>query len=213
VVGLGAYHGVNPGMGWLFAVALGLQQGRARAVLAALPPIALGHAAALLAVASVLAAAGAVLSPGALSVATALCLLGFGVYKLVRYYRHPRWVGMRVGARDLVAWSFLMATAHGAGLMLAPLLVGLGTPAASAAPALVGHAGHALPASGGAAGLAWALAIGLHTLVLLAVMTAVAWVVYSRVGLAILRRGWVNFDLIWAAALIVVGALALAAAV
>jgi hypothetical protein len=212
VIGLGAYHGINPGMGWLFAVALGLQQGRARAVLAALPPIALGHAASLLAVAAVLAAAGAFLSPGALSLATALCLLGFGAYKLLRYYRHPRWVGMRVGARDLVAWSFLMATAHGAGLMLAPLLVGFGAPAASAAPA-AGHEGHALAASGGAAGLAWALAIGLHTAVLLAVMTAVAWVVYTRVGLSILRRGWLNFDLLWAAALIVVGALALAAAV
>jgi hypothetical protein len=198
-------------MGWLFAVALGLQQGRPRSVLAALPPIALGHAASLLAVALVLAAAGALLSPGALSVATALCLLGFGAYKLVRYYRHPRWVGMRVGARDLVVWSFLMATAHGAGLMLAPLLVGFGAPAASAAPAHAGHEAH-IAATGGSAGLAWALAIGLHTAVLLAVMTAVAWIVYTRVGLSILRRGWVNFDLIWAGALIVVGALALVTA-
>jgi hypothetical protein len=209
VIGLGAFHGINPGMGWLFAVALGLQQGRARAVLAALPPIALGHAASLLAVAALLAGAGALLSPGALSLATALCLLAFGAYRLLRYYRHPRWVGMRVGRRDLVAWSFLMATAHGAGLMLAPLLVGFGAPAASAAPAHAGHEGHGLAASGGAAGLAWALAIGLHTAVLLAVMTAVAWVVYTRVGLSILRRGWLNFDLLWAAALIVVGAIAL----
>ena len=209
MVGLGVYHGINPGMGWLFAVALGLQQGRARAVLAALPPIAIGHAASLLTVAAALAAAGALLSPGALSLATALCLLGFGAYKLVRYYRHPRWVGMRVGARDLVAWSFLMATAHGAGLMLAPLLVGFGAPAASAAPAQIGHEGHALAASGGTAGLAWALAISLHTAVLLVVMTAVAWVVYARVGLSILRRGWLNFDLLWAVALIVVGAIAL----
>jgi hypothetical protein len=209
VVGLGAYHGVNPGMGWLFAVALGLQQGSARAVLMALPPIALGHAASLVAVALLLAAAGAVLSPGALAVATALCLIGFGAYKLLRYYRHPRWVGMRVGARDLVAWSFLMATAHGAGLMLAPVLVGFGAPAASAAPAQAVHEGHVMAAGGGSAGLAWALAIGLHTAVLLTVMTAIAWVVYTRVGLSILRRGWVNFDLIWAAALIVVGVLAL----
>jgi hypothetical protein len=194
-------------MGWLFAVALALQSGSARTLLAALPPIALGHAASLAAVALVLGLASALVPPPTLRLLTAAALGAFGLYKLLRYYRHPRWVGMRVGGRELFAWSFLMATAHGAGLMAAPLLLAL-----DAGPAAAQHAGHHAPPAAGDTTVLWAVALGVHTAALLSVMLLVAWVVYRRVGLAVLRRGWVNFDLIWAAALLLSGAIALAAA-
>ncbi len=187
-------------MGWLFALALGLEQRRERAIWIALGPIALGHAASLALVAAGVLLVGALLSSQLLELAAAGLLVGFGVYKLHTYYRHPRWVGMRVSAWDLVLWSFLMATAHGAGLMIAPAFVMVSEP---------GH-GHGGPLAASATPLA--LAVGVHTTVMLAVMAAVAWIVYRKLGLAVLRRHWVNFDLIWAVALLVVGGLALARA-
>lgn len=195
MAGFGAYHGLNPAMGWLFAVALGLQQRSERMVWIALFPIALGHAMALLLVAGAVIALGALLPLAVLEVVAAAVLLGFGIWKLRRYARHPRWVGMRVGMGDLVLWSFLMSAGHGAGLMVAPVLVA------------IGESGPRGPAARGA----WAmlLAVGVHTASMLAVMAVVAWIVYRKVGLAVLRRGWVNFDLIWAVALLVVGAAAL----
>src|SRR3712207_4532528 len=121
---LGAYHGLNPAMGWLFAVALGLQEQRRGAVLQALPPIALGHATAVLLAVLVVGVAQIVVPSDVLRYGCAGVLILFGLYKAVRR-RHPRWVGMRVGFRDLTAWSFLMASAHGAGLMLIPVLLRL----------------------------------------------------------------------------------------
>lgn len=195
MAGFGAYHGLNPAMGWLFALALGLQQRSARAIWLALPFIALGHAVALALVAAAVLALGAILPFAVVDLLAALALLGFGAWKLRRYYRHPRWVGMRVGARDLVAWSFLMAVGHGAGLMVAPVLVVIAGPEPG------------VPV--GATAQALGLAVVVHTAAMLAVMALVAWIVYRKLGLAVLRRGWVNFDLIWAAALLVVGVLAL----
>src|SRR5689334_11333419 len=126
---LGAYHGVNPGMGWLFAVALGLQEKSSGAVRRALVPIALGHAASIGLTVALLGVGLASVPAAALRWLTAAALVAFGVLKLVRP-RHPRWVGMRVGFRDLTWWSFLMATAHGAGLMLLPVfLLGADNPA------------------------------------------------------------------------------------
>lgn len=197
IAGFGAYHGLNPAMGWLFALALGLQQRSERAIWVAMVPIALGHAASVGLVAGVVLALGALVSSSTLELAAAGCLLAFGVYKLRRYARHPRWVGMRVGIGDLFAWSFLMATAHGAGLMIAPLLV----PIAHSMPM---H-DHVMPQQSGVLGLA----VAVHTLAMLLVMAIVAWIVYRRLGLAVLRRSWINFDLIWAVALLVVGAVAL----
>lgn len=197
LLGFGAYHGLNPAMGWLFALALGLQQRSAWAIWGALGPIALGHAASLALAAAVVLALGAMVSAATLEMAAAVVLLAFGAYKLRTYSRHPRWVGMRVGPRDLTVWSFLMATAHGAGLMVAPVLVVLG-----------GRAGPH-PASMPRAAAALALAVALHTAAMLLVMAAVAWVVYRKLGVAVLRRGWINFDLIWAAALLIVGVLSL----
>src|ERR687894_720969 len=121
---LGAYHGLNPAMGWLFAVALGLQERRQGAVLQALPPIALGHAAAISLVVVVVGVARITIPLDVLRYVCAGALILFGLYKLIRR-KHPRWVGMRVGFRDLTAWSFIMASAHGAGLMLVPVLLKL----------------------------------------------------------------------------------------
>jgi hypothetical protein len=185
-------------MGWLFALALGLQHHSERAIWLAMIPIAIGHAASVALVAGAVLALGTVVRPGVLELIAAGVLLAFGAYKLRTYYRHPRWVGMRVGWRDLIAWSFLMATAHGAGLMIAPALVLV----AAAAPAMAG-----MPGMREAPGTL-ALAVALHTVVMLIVMATVAWIVYRKVGLAVLRRSWVNFDLIWAIALLVVGTLA-----
>lgn len=195
----GAYHGLNPGMGWLFALALGLQRKSARAIWVSLAPITLGHAASVGLVAALVLAAGSLIPLSGLRLATAGVLLAFGLYKLFTYWRHPRWVGMKVGLADLFAWSFLMALAHGAGLMVAPTLVGIAGSDGS----------HHL---GMASGAGLSLAVGLHTLTMLAVMVTIAWVVYRKAGLAILRKSWVNFDLIWAVALTVVGALALLSA-
>jgi hypothetical protein len=116
LVGLGAFHGVNPGMGWLFAVSLGLQERSRAAVLRALPPIAAGHALAVVVALLLLRGLQVAVPPAAVAMATAAVLVGFGLWRLVSR-RHPRWVGMRVNGRDLVLWSFLMATAHGAGLI------------------------------------------------------------------------------------------------
>jgi len=119
---LGAYHGVNPAMGWLFAVSLGMQENNGKAVVQALLPLGVGH---LLSVGLVVGAAllaQLTLPLKTVKIVAALILIGFGLYRLIRR-RHPRWVGMQVGARDLVLWSFLMASAHGAGIMLLPFVV------------------------------------------------------------------------------------------
>lgn len=201
---LGAYHGVNPGMGWLFAVALGLQEQSGRAVLRALLPIAIGHAAAIGLTVGLLAAGRASVPLDALAWITAALLVGFGLFKLIRP-RHPRWVGMRVGAKDLVLWSFLMATAHGAGLMLLPVfLLGEDNPAPC-------HGASCHQTAGLSLNSVWSYlaAISLHTLAMLGTAALVAMVVYYKVGLSVLRRAWFDLDRIWALALILAGILGL----
>lgn len=191
---LGAWHGVNPGMGWLFAVSRGLQERRGGAVAGALPPIALGHALAI-AVALVVVAIGRASVPlVALRWATAAILIGFGISRLFRHH-HPRWVGMRVGFRDLTAWSFLMATAHGAGLMVAPLFVVDG-----ARPSCHADAGVVL-----AGPIDYVVATAVHTAAMLVVAGVIALVVYHKLGLALLRRAWFNLDWLWALALVGAG--------
>jgi hypothetical protein len=209
---LGAYHGINPAMGWLFAVALGLQERRRAAVIRAFAPIALGHAMSIAAVVALLGAAQALVDLGVLRLIGAVALVIFGLYKLLAPMSHPRWVGMRVHFRDLTAWSFLMATAHGAGLMLLPVLLRLPSGVAHAAHGMAGHAAHAAHmqmASAVAAPPAEIAAVVIHTAAMFLVMGAIAMVVYEKVGLAILRRAWINLDLVWAVALIVTGALSL----
>jgi hypothetical protein len=200
---LGAFHGLNPGMGWLFAVALGLQEQRRQAVFRALLPIALGHAASIGAVVLVVGSAQLVLPESLLRYLCALALGGFGVYRLLRA-RHPRWVGMRVSFWDLVVWSFLMASAHGAGLMLAPVLVQW-SPQAYAHGRLL----HDLSPDVLARSLGLALgAVGVHTASMLLVTAAVAGLVYEKFGLAFIRHAWLNLDLLWAVALLVAGVFA-----
>ena len=195
---LGAYHGLNPGMGWLFAVALGMQEQKGSAVGRSLIPIALGHG---LAVGiAVLAAAflGMTLPLAAIRYSVAAILVGLGIFCLIRH-QHPRWVRMQVGFRDLTVWSFLMASAHGAGLMVVPVL--LGSAAVEAHGQMAGH--HHMPPA--ASPLAGMLATSVHTIAYLAVTGLVAWVVYRKLGLALLRKAWFNFDLVWAAALMATG--------
>jgi hypothetical protein len=207
---LGAYHGVNPGMGWLFAVARGLQDQRREAVLQSLVPIALGHAASIALVVALVGGVQTLAAPGPVRALGAVVLILFGIFKLLRPRSHPRWVGMRVGAGELAIWSFLMATAHGAGLMLFPVLLALPAAAHGAHAAGAPHAHGAAAIGLGPASLGQdAAAVLVHTLAMLLVMGVVALVVYEKVGLAILRRAWVNLDLIWAVAIVAAGAFTL----
>jgi hypothetical protein len=206
---LGAYHGLNPGMGWLFAVARGLQEQRRDAVLRSLVPIALGHAASIALVVALVGGVQSLAPPGPVRVVGGVVLILFGLFKLLRPRSHAHRVGMRIGAGELALWSFLMATAHGAGLMLFPVLLAL--PAAARGARLEGAHAHGGPALGaGPASLAQdAAAVLVHTLAMLLVMGAVALVVYEKVGLAVLRRAWVDLDLIWAVAIVAAGAFTL----
>ena len=209
---LGAYHGLNPAMGWLFAVGLGLQEGRREAVLKAFWPIALGHAAAVTLVVAAVLAVQVVVPLEVLRYVGAGALILFGLYKLLRR-KHPRWVGMRVGFRDLTAWSFIMASAHGAGLMLVPVLIKLsGTMhemehQAQEAHEHWGHGVHLFLTN--PAALADLAAVAVHTIAMFAVMAAVALIVYEKLGLMILKRTWLNVDLIWAGALVGAGVITL----
>ncbi len=193
---LGAYHGINPAMGWLFAVALGIQQHSTQAVLRALGPIAIGHGMAIGAAVALAGLAQIVLPTGYLKIPVAAALFALGLYKVVRN-RHLQWGGMQVGFRELTIWSFLMASAHGAGLMVVPVMLGL-TSMAAAEP----HSAHM---NGLQDPLTAVCATLVHTLGYLTLTGAIALVVYKKFGLTFLRKAWVNLDLIWAAALIVTG--------
>jgi hypothetical protein len=201
MLALGAYHGVNPGMGWLFAVALGMQQRSVRGVWRALPPIALGHAAAVGAVVAAATLAGVVVPMPVLRAAIATMLITLGGYRLWRH-RHPRFGGMQVSFHDLTVWSFLMAFAHGAGLMLLPWVM---TMPAAVSAAAGDHAGHAMSMSAGSSWIG-VLAVIVHTVTYLSVMALAALLVYHKLGLAFLRTAWVNLDWVWAGALVVTGA-------
>jgi hypothetical protein len=203
---LGAYHGLNPAMGWLFAVALGLQERRLGAVLRALIPIAIGHELSVVVVTLLVVGIGGLVAPTLIRMAGAVVLIGFGMFKLLRPRSHPRWVGMRVSLVDLAVWSFLMSSAHGAGLMLFPIL--LGQSAGSDALAVTGHA---LPLfdRGGLSFAEAVTATAVHSFAMLAVMAAIAVVVYAKVGVGILRSAWINLEALWAGALMLAGVLTL----
>ncbi|MGC5011678.1 hypothetical protein ACLQ2R_13020 [Streptosporangium sp. DT93] len=214
VAGLGAFHGLNPAMGWLFAVALGLQERSRAGVLRALPPIVLGHAASVLATLGLVSAARLAAPPKAVSYGVAALVCGFGVWRLLRRH-HPRRVGMKVNGWQLTGWSFLMATAHGAGLMVLPVTLGAGggheAHAGHAGHGQQGgHAGHLAHGDQGAVALASQslLATGVHTVAMLVVTTVLALLVYERLGVSVLRRAWFNLDLAWAVALIGAGVFA-----
>jgi hypothetical protein len=192
LAGLGAFHGLNPGMGWLFAVALGLHRHDRRIVWLSPIPIALGHALSIGAVTAAFLWAGFVIDASAVRVGSGLILIGWAAYHWCYGHRHRVRFGMQAGMAALAVWSFLMATAHGAGLMLWPALMPLCLPAT---PGLAGYS--PLPAA--------LMGIGLHTFAMLTVATFVAVAVYEWVGLEILRHAWINVDLIWTVALVGAG--------
>jgi hypothetical protein len=202
LLGLGAFHGLNPAMGWLFSVALGLQHKSRAWVLWSLLPIAAGHALSIAVAVALFASARRFVDLDALRWIAAAMLIAFGVYRLTARHQ-PRVTGMQVGFADLTVWSFLMATGHGAGLMLVPVLLRLPLPDV--------HAVHmrsaGVPVTADAIGAL--LAVAVHTLAMLAVAGAIALAVFEWIGLAFLRRGWINLDRLWAAALFAAGVLLL----
>jgi len=202
VFGLGMFHGINPAMGWLFAVALGLQEQKRAAVLRALPPIALGHALSIGIIIAVLLLARVAVPPRTLKIAASAILFGFGLFRLLRS-RHPNWVGMRVGFGDLTLWSFVMASAHGAGLMLVPFF--LPSAAGEESHHHEAHQMHAWAFANFSAPSLLIAAVVIHTLGYLVITALVAIVVYENLGVAILRHAWFNIDLLWMLALMITG--------
>ena len=192
---LGVYHGVNPAMGWLFAVNRGMQERSRRAVFRSLVPIAIGHEASIALVAVLVLLLSTSTDPIALRVGAATVLVAFGIFRFVKPRAHFRWTSMRVTDRELGVWSFLMSSAHGAGLMVAPVILGL--------RASHNHDDMAM-LSGGQIDIA-AVGVAVHVAAMIAVMGAIAFVVYERVGLQILRKAWVNTDHVWAASFVLAG--------
>jgi hypothetical protein len=199
---LGAFHGINPGMGWLYAVAFALQENRQSAVWRTIVPLATGHAVAVGLAVLVAIVAGAVIPAPLLRWPIAVALIALGIRRLVRH-RHPRWGSMRIGMVGLAFWSFLVATAHGAGLMVLPVWLRMRDASLLANP----HAGHLSGGTDLATGLA---ATAIHAAAYLLVTALVAWLVFTTLGVGILRKAWINLDVIWAAALIVSGGMSLA---
>jgi hypothetical protein len=199
---LGCYHGINPGMGWLFAAALGFQELSSKAVFKAIVPLVLGHLLSVAAIVLVATIAAATLPRPAVHAAAAAILIAYGLYRAIRA-RHPRWVGMRVGFWGLVLWGLLMSTAHGAGLMLVPFV----TPSHAPVDSMSGMPTMAAPHAFGIG--TSLLYIGVHTLGYVVTMTAIALIVYKKVGVRFLRTGWLNVDAVWSVALVVTGIIAL----
>jgi hypothetical protein len=193
--GLGAFHGLNPAMGWLFAVALGMHRQSRAAVMVSLVPIAVGHAVSIAAVAGLLVAAGTIVPQNFVRIGSGLLLLTWAAYHWRYGHCHRVRFGMQTGLLGLAVWSFLMATAHGAGLMLWPALMPLCLPS-----------GEARTGGSVAATLA---GVGIHTLAMAATTAVMAAIVFEWLGLALLRRAWVNVDLLWVLALLVTGGLLL----
>ncbi len=192
LVGLGAFHGLNPAMGWLFAVALGLHRRSRQVVLVSLAPMAVGHALSIWLVAAAIMALGVAVDPGALRIVVGTALLAWAAYHALYGHRHRVRVGMTVGLAGLAAWSFLMATAHGAGLMLVPALMPLCGPEMG---------------FGRGAFLMSLAVVGVHMLAMLVVTGAIAFAVYSWIGLDGLRQRWINFDALWTGMLVIAGLL------
>jgi hypothetical protein len=206
LAGLGAYHGVNPAMGWLFAVSRGMQERSRRAVLRSLVPIAIGHELSIALVAALVAGLSVVTDSSTLRIVAASALLCFGIFRFVKPRAHFRWTSMRVSDRELTVWSFLMSTAHGAGLMVAPVLIGLqGSLDRSGAQA---HDRADLSLLNASLGVG-VVGIALHVVAMLAVMGVVAVLVYDRLGLKVLRTAWINTEQLWAGAFVLAAVITL----
>jgi hypothetical protein len=196
-------------MGWLFAVSLGLQEGSARAVWRALGPLALGHALAIGAALLGAALLGVVVPLAWIKWIAAVALAGFGLMHLTRHW-HPRYGGMRVGFRQLAIWSFLMASAHGAGLMVLPFVLGAPATQDGSAPQLSvasGPGSHIARAAFPGTDPFTVFAAGVHTVGYLVVTGLLAVLVYEKLGLRLLRTAWINLNLLWAIALLLTAVL------
>ncbi|WP_085035247.1 hypothetical protein [Ensifer aridi] len=198
LAGLGAFHGANPAMGWLFAVALGLHGQSARVVWLSLVPIAAGHAASITLVLAAVVVFGTVMDLRSLQLAAAVLILALAGYYGLCGHRHRVIVGMRTGMAGLALWSFLMATSHGAGLMLVPAVLSLCLADQSAVAGMTSSLSVSLAA------------VAVHTAAMLAVISAIALVIYAWLGLAALRSTWINFDRLWTLALGATGLILLA---
>ena len=199
IVGLGMYHGVNPAMGWLFATALGFHRGRRSAVVQSLIPIAIGHLLSIAVVAEAVLAFGVIIDRRLLLMVAGGGLILWALYHLAYGSRHPARIGMQAGLAGLLVWSFLMTSAHGAGLMLVP------------AVAPLCFSGNEMSGMTIVGALVTSLAaVGIHTVVMVGVSGIIAVLVYDWIGVGFLRRGWVNFDWLWTAALGATGIIVLA---
>ncbi|ALL68121.1 membrane protein [Paraburkholderia caribensis MBA4] len=191
VIGSGIFHGVNPAMGWLFAAALGLQHGSRKALLMALPPLALGHAVSVMFVTTSAVALGLFTHTVHLRIVMGILLIAWAAYHHFYGHRQRVRVGMTAGFVGLALWSAAMATMHGAGLMLLPALLPL--------------CGAGMPVGSSLESVGQVTAV--HTVVTLVTASAIALAAYQYLGLGLLRRGWINFDWLWCGALSVTGAL------
>jgi hypothetical protein len=211
IVAIGCYHGLNPAMGWPLAVANGMQAGRPSAVFATVLPLGGGHFAAMAIVLAPFAWLSSYLEwSQVIRVGAGGLVLLFGIFKLIER-RHPRALA-RIRPTQLAWWSFVMATAHGAGLMLVPFMLGLcaSAPAAAqqaAAPVLPDAAHLTVMNYVAQSSVATAILVAaLHTLAMMVAGLAMAWAVYRYLGLPFLRRAWLNLDSIWGASLVIAGA-------
>jgi hypothetical protein len=193
LAGLGLFHGINPAMGWLFAVALGLNRQSERVVWLALLPIAIGHATAIALTVVLFAALNSIVDLRPLAIASGILLIGWALWHALRGHRQRVRIGMRTGLLGLAAWSFLMASAHGAGLMIIPVLLPL-------------HAthGHSHGMTMGSLPIAGA-AVAVHSAAMLLATGSIAVAVYRWIGLAVLKRAWINFDILWTGMLVLAG--------
>ena len=197
IAGLGAFHGLNPAMGWLFAVALGLHRQNRAVVLVSLVPIAIGHAISIALVAGLLLATDYLVPHGLVRAGSAILLLAWAAYHWRYGHRHRVRFGMRVGLWGLGVWSFLMATAHGAGLMLWPALMPLCFPSDPTARTFAG------PVAAAFAG------VGVHSMAMMLTTAVIAVIVHDWLGIGVIRHAWLNLDLVWTFALLATGALLL----
>lgn len=205
VVASGLYHGVNPGMGWPLAVSAALMERRSRALLGALWPLALGHLLAILLVILPFALLVALVDwQQQIRIGASLLVIAFGIFRLVDR-RHPRALA-RIPPAQLGLWSFAVAIAHGAGLMLVPIYLGL----CRAADLDAGHAaaGALIDADLGMA----VLVSVVHAVAMIAAGGVFAWLVYRHLGLRAVSRSWFNLEAIWALSLMLVGAVSLSIA-
>ena len=211
VVLLGLFHGLNPAMGWPLAVASGLGGRRGREVWAAWLPLGAGHLLAMALVLLPFALLGWLLQwSREIRIGAGLLVLLVGAFLLLSGSRGPhrhRWLA-HIRPTQLMLWSFVMASAHGAGLMLLPIFIGLCDASASSA----GVDADALRVLM-RAGLGTALLVSLvHTAAMIGAGLVLAWLVYRYLGLRVLQRAWLNLDRVWALGLVAAGLAALASA-